>query len=409
VRAFAAGNFPLSDTASLVLSPDEIPKGNLMPRKQTLRTDAKFTLKDLGLVNTSVLGKEHGKAEIAFDLPADVRFRAKSDVLLSLDFAYGAGLDDKSVVNILVNDEFQRAVRLTNPDGEVTPGYEIAIPAAAFRPGRNRVRFDVELSTESVGECAARNTRHLAFILKDTSTLTLPPADEYVELPNLALLSEAGFPYTGLGAQPFSVLATDTGSDTAAAVWTLAARLGQIYGTVFTDAAFGFGLELPETHTLIVGTRPDLKGFLPAELNMSNLLSGGAADGFTRNVSTVDLGDNGLLIEGESPGHPGRLVTVLTAETGAQLLASTRALVQPSHWSQLKGGTAVWREHAATLVTQAASEGFEIGSLPMGEKARMTAGRTPWGWILSIAAVLFGLAAALALIARYMRKRINDK
>ncbi len=409
VRAFAAGNFPLSDTASLVLSPDEIPKGNLMPRKQTLRTDAKFTLKDLGLVNTSVLGKEHGEAEIAFDLPADVRFRAKSDVLLSLDFAYGAGLDDKSVVNILVNDEFQRAVRLTNPDGEVTPGYEIAIPAAAFRPGRNRVRFDVELSTESVGECAARNTRHLAFILKDTSTLALPPADEYVELPNLALLSEAGFPYTGLGAQPFSVLATDTGSDTAAAVWTFAARLGQIYGTVFTDATFGFGLELPDAHTLIVGTRPDLKGFLPAELNMSNLLSGGAADGFTRNVSTVDLGDNGLLIEGESPGHPGRLVTVLTAETGAQLLASTRALVQPSHWSQLQGGTAVWREHAATLVTQAASDNFEIGSLPVGEKARMTAGRTPWGWILSIAAVLFGLAAALALIARYMRKRINDK
>ena len=142
---------------------------------------------------------------------------------------------------------------------------------------------------------------------------------------------------------------------------------------------------------------------------MSNLLSGGAADGFTRNVATVDLGDNGLLIEGESPSHPGRLVTVLTAETGAQLLASTRALVQPSHWSQLQGGTAVWREHAATMVTQAASDGFEIGTMPAGEKARMVAGRTPWGWILSIAAVLFGLAAALALIARYMRKRMNEK
>ena len=242
-----------------------------------------------------------------------------------------------------------------------------------------------------------------------SSTLTLPPADQYVELPNLALLSEAGFPYTGAGTQPVAVLATDTGSDTAAAVWTLAARLGQVYGTVFTDATFGFGLELPEAHTLIVGTRPDLKGFLPAELNMSNLLSGGAADGFTRNVATVDLGDNGLLIEGESPKHPGHLVTVLTAETGAQLLASTRALVQPSHWSQLQGGTAVWREHAATMVTQAARDGFEIGTMPAGEKARMTAGRTPWGWILSIAAVLFALAAALALIARYMRKRINEK
>ncbi len=409
VRALAAGNFPLSDTASLILSPDEVPKGNLMARKQTLRTDAKYTLKDLGLANASVLGKEHGEASLSLDLPADIRFRDKAEILLSLDFAYGAGLDDKSVVNILINDQFQRAIRLTNPDGEVTPGYEIGIPAAAFRPGQNRIRFAVEMSTGAAGECAARNTRHLAFILKDTSTLTLPPADQYVELPNLALLSEAGFPYTGAGTQPVSIRATDTGSDTAAAVWTLTARLGQIYGTVFTDASFGFGLDLPEAHTLIVGARPDLKGFLPAELNMSNLLSDGAADGFTRNVSTIDLGENGLLIEGESPQAPGRLVTVLTAETSEQLLVSTRALVQPSHWSQLQGGAAVWREHAATVVTQAPGPGFKIGSMRPAEKARMTSGRAPWGWIISIAAVLFALAAALALIARYMRDRINEK
>ncbi len=409
VRTLAAGNFPLSDAASLILSPDEVPKGNLSASKQTLRTDAKYTLKDLGLSSASVLGKEHGEASLTLDLPADIRFREKAEILLSLDFAYGAGLDDKSVVNILVNDQFQRAIRLTNPDGEVTPDYEIALPGTAFRPGNNSVRFDVELSTGAAGECAARNTRHLAFILKDTSTLTLPPADQYVELPNLALLSEAGFPYTSAGTQSVAIRATDTGSDTAAAVWTLSARLGQVYGTVFTDATFGFGLELPEAHTLIVGARPDLKGFLPAELSMSNLLSGAAPVGFTRSVATVDLGDNGLLIEGESPQYPGRLVTVLTAETGAQLLASTRALVQPSHWSQLQGGTAVWRDHAATMVTQVARGGFEIGAMPAGEKARLTAGRTPWGWILSIAAVLFALAAALALIARYMRKRMSEK
>lgn len=409
VRALAAGNFPLSDTASLVLSPDEVPRGSLMARKQTLRTDAKYTLRDLGLANASVLGKEHGEASVALELTSGVRFRAKSEVLFSLDFAYGAGLDDTSVVNIIVNDEFQRAIRLTNPDGEVTPGYEIGISTAAFRPGHNRISFAVELSTESVGECAARNTRHLAFVLKNTSTLTLPAADEFVELPNLALLSESGFPYSGFGAQPFSILATDTGSDTAAAVWTLAAKLGQIYGTVFTDASFGFGLDLPQAHTLIVGPRPDLKGFLPAELNMSSVVSGGASDGFKRNVSTVDLGDNGLLIEGESPQHPGHLVTVLTAETGEQLLASTRALVQPSHWSQLQGGVAVWRDHAATMVTQAPGAGFEIGTLRPAEKARMASGRAPWGWIITIAAVLFALAAALALIARYMRDRINEK
>jgi hypothetical protein len=409
VRALATGDFPLSDTNAMVLAPTEVPTGAILPDKQPLRADAKYTFRDLGLRNASVLGKQRGEVGLDFELPADVRFQAKSEVLLSLDFAYGAGLDDKSVVNIVVNDEFQRAVRLTNPDGEVTPGYQIPLSTAALRPGRNRVAFQVELSTTTEGECTSRSMRHLAFILKDTSTITLPHAEQFVELPNLALLSEAGFPYSGLQSSQFAILATDTGGDTAAAVWTLGAKLGQIHGAVFTDTDFGFGLTLPDAHTLVVGARTDLAGFLPSELSMSTQLTSGAAEGFTRDFKSVDLGDNGLLIEGQSPKYPGRLVTLVTAESGSQLVVSTRSLVQPSHWTQLKGGAAVWRSNAATIVTQEPGATFEIGNLNPAEMARMKTGRASWRWILTIAAVLFALASGLALIARYMRDRMTEK
>lgn len=405
LRALAAGDFPLSDTASLILSPDDVPHGAVLSKRRPLRTDAKYTFRNLGLPDVSVLGREQGEARLAFSLPADVHFRANSDVKFDLDYAYGAGLDDKSVINVVVNGAFQRAVRMTNPDGEVTPGYQLSIPASAFRPGRNEVVFEVELSSPSEGECAARSTRHLAFVLKDTSTLTLPPADQFVELPNLALMSEAGFPFTGLESQSFAIRAADSRAETAAAVWTIGAKLGQLHGTVFYDIDFGFGLDLPDMNTLVVGARPALGGFLPAELAMP----GEAADAFSRDFKLVDLGDNGLVIEGQSPAHPGRLVALLTAETGEQLLSSTRSLVQPSHWSQLKGGAVVWRENAATIVSRPAADTFEVGTMSAGDSARVKSGQAPWRWILTIAAVLFALAAALALIARYMRDRIKEK
>ena len=43
------------------------------------------------------------------------------------------------------------------------------------------------------------------------------------------------------------------------------------------------------------------------------------------------------------------------------------------------------------------------------EMARMKSAHSPLRWILTLGAVLFALAAVLALIARYMRDRMNEK
>lgn len=403
LRALASEGFPLSATSSTIITPSEVPAAIVSPKRHPLRPDTKFAFKELGLEGVSVLGQEQGGAELSFTLPADVQFRENNELTLALDLAYGAGLDGRSVVNILVNGVFERAVRLTNPDGEVVPAYEVAVPARSLRPGWNTIDFQVELSSPVERACVARNGRNLAFTLKGTSTITLPPAGHFAELPNLALLQEAGYPFTGLEDAPIEIRAVDASPETIASVWTLAARLGQVNGTVFTDANFGIGLDLPDANTILVGARPEIGGFLPLQT-----LTLPQESGFNRELSLVDLGDNGLLIQGESPAHKGRLVMLLTAETGAQLLSSVRALVQPSHWSQIKGGAAVWRQNAATIVSAEADTTFTIGKKAPLDTARAGLG-TSWGWIGSIAAILFAMAAGLALIARYMRQRMNGK
>ena len=404
LRTLASDGFPLSAAPAGIIRAGEAPAAVYGSKRLPLRPDAKYTFSSLGLSGASVLGKERGQAQLGFALPANVTFDHADDMVLTLDFAYGAGLDQRSVVNILVNGNFERAVRMTNPDGEVVPGYEVELPARSLRPGWNTVAFQIELSSPVAGACAAQPARNLAFTLKGTSTLTVPPADEFVELPNLALMQEAGFPFTGLEEAPMAIRAADASPDAMASVWTLAARLGQVNGSVFTDADFGIGLDLPDADTLLVGARPGLGGLLALkELKLPE------AGGFSQDLSLVDLGDNGLLIAGEAPGHKGRLVTLVTAETDAQLLASIRALVQPSHWSQLSGGAAVWRENAATVVSAPADTTFTLGTRAGVAKANRSGDGTSWGWIVSIAAILFAMAAGLALIARYMRKRINGK
>ncbi|MBY9065731.1 cellulose biosynthesis cyclic di-GMP-binding regulatory protein BcsB [Hyphomonas sp. WL0036] len=402
LRALASEGFPLAAASSAVIAQSEVPATIVSAKRQPLRTDAKYVFRDLGFGGVSVLGREQGRAQLSFTLPADVRFRDDDDLVMMLDFAYGAGLDGRSVVNILVNGSFERAVRMTNPDGEVVPGYQIDLPARSLRPGWNTVDFQIEMSAPEQGACAARNSRNLAFTLKDTSTLTLPAAGRFAELPSLSLLQEAGYPFSGLESAPMAIRAVDASPETIESVWTLAARLGQINGTVFTEADFGIGPELADANTILVGTRPQLGGFLP--LQKFSLPETG---GFSRELNLVDLGDNGLIIEGESPEYAGRLVMLVTAETEEQLIGSIRALVKPSHWSQLSGGAAVWRENAATIVSKAADATFTVGDKALG--ARKTARATSWGWIVSIAAILFAMAAGLALIARYMRTRINGK
>ncbi|HPF22749.1 MAG TPA: cellulose biosynthesis cyclic di-GMP-binding regulatory protein BcsB [Hyphomonas sp.] len=404
LRVLASEGFPLAVTSTAVIAGNEIPAAIVSSKRQPLRVDAKYIFHDLGFDEVLVLGRETEGAGLSFVLPPDVQFHKRDNVVLMLDFAYGAGLDGHSVVNVLVNGAFERAVRLTNPDGEVVPGYQIDLPASSFRPGWNNIDFQIQLSSPVQGACTARNARNLAFTLKNTSTLSLPSADHFVELPNLNILQETGYPFSGLEDAPMAFRAADASPEAIGGVWMLAARLGQINGAVFTEASFAVGSDLPDANTILVGVRPELE----------HLLSAGSADlpeteAFSRRMKLADLGDNGLVLERESPEHKERLVLVATAETGPQLAESIRSLVKPDHWNQLKGGAAIWRRNAATMVTEAPEATFTIGDKWSGERAVSGGKSSSWGWIVSIAAILFAMAAGLAMIARYMRTRIDGK
>ena len=413
VIAFSAMNFPMDDVKKVVLDPIDIPSPPLIARKGPLKSDHVYAFRELGLKDQSVFGQDHASTDLIFDLPVDNHFEEDAEVALSLDFAYGAGMEPGSVMNILVNGQFRRAIPLKNPDGEVNPGYVVSLDAMDLKPGVNRITFEMEMASHTEGRCVARSLDHLAFVLMGSSTIRIPPASHLAELPDLSLMASGGFPYSGVDIAPFAIVAADSEPETLASVWLLAARLGQMHGALFTEAAFAIDTVPEGMHVLLVGSGPDLKRKLPADLRLSDrsravtarLISGSAEQ--LDVLTSRSLGANGLIVSGESPTSPHALLTVVTAQDPEHLFQAVQSLVRPDHWSQLTGGAAVWRKHPATFSSQPARDVFFVGDASASERVRSASRRAPWAWVLAFGTLLFVLATLLAFLARYMRSRIH--
>ncbi|MEZ6001267.1 cellulose biosynthesis cyclic di-GMP-binding regulatory protein BcsB [Hyphomonas sp.] len=413
VAAFSTMDFPMDDAPELLLAPYDVPAAGVPAVTGPVGVDRTYRFSELGLGDTSVFGVEHKAIELEFELPADVHFEEGEEVELALDFAYGAHLEPSSVINILANGQFQRAIPMKNANGEVNPGYVMLIEATALKPGLNRLAFEVELSARQEGHCVSRSMRHLAFVLKGSSTIRLPAAERLAVLPNLALVSETGYPYSGLESRSFAIVASDSDSATLAATWLMAAKLGQLHGAVFTDADYAIGEVPKQQDALLVGATGGLSRRLPAELRLSSRsqtvaaqLVSGAVD-LPQALSVRTLGQNGLIVAGETAPGTGRLLTVVTAQTPERLLVAVENLVEPAFWSQMSGGAAIWRDHPATFVTQAPADVFFAGTADATTRVRMMSGRAPWAWVLGIGVLLFAMATLLAGLARYMRSRID--
>jgi hypothetical protein len=416
VNAISLATFPFADDQETRITELDAPEGVTLGDEPPLQTGVAYAFSDLGYETQSFRGFSSANMAVELNLPADTYFEEDDDILLSLDFAYGAGLNTKSVLNIMVNGSFRAAVPLQNPRGEAASGYEVRLPARAFKAGRNRIDLEAELSKDQQGACSSRNDRHLAFMIENSSILHLPETRRFVELPNLKIFSESGYPYTKVSAQPFSVRVADRSSETVAAAWTLVARLGQIHKDQYRGVDFEFAGVPAETHTLLIGPRRALSEFSTSSMSLQSDLSTlvrvrdrvALKDSVTTSQVT-GLGRNGLLISGENPASEDTLLTVLTAQSSAGLLQAARNLVGPSHWSQLNGSSAVWRSNPATFGTMPAVNSFFVGDLDPRTMVKIQNSRRPWMFILAIGAFLFLAAGLLSGVASYLRRQLKSE
>ena len=422
-------NFPYSDATSSLIREIDIPVNPGFGRKQFIKTDRLYTLEELGLETSTVQGSGYHQFELAFDLPADFYAAEDATVNLKLDFSYGARMRNDSILNIKLNDAFERVIALKDPDGAVFKGYEIKIPLRAFRPGKNRIRFEPALIASVGGECIAVNDRNLQFTLYGTSIIKFPFATTYVGLPDLGLFSSTVFPYKQSDQQePMTVSVLSNDHDTIAATWTLMAKFAQVADGPMVNANFRFSLPEDDQEIIVISPFNKLDDTLmiaaPIRLNgtsdyfypVSEQVEGTPAEdegffaqfsGFSGDSAKEDADKlpskarikqnispqaHGVAMAFQSPYSKERSVTVFTAETGEKLHRYMEAIVQPSLWSKLSGDVALWSDKSKLIDTQTIGKKFYIGDANLRDKTRFQISKNPWWWIIGVFLLIFILA-----------------
>lgn len=441
--AFASLRYPYPDAnLTLVHEIDPVTLGRYAGAR-LLTPNQSVSFARLG-VETKTFDGMYGSQSLEFSLPPDLWAPENAYVHLKLQFAYGAGLREDSVVNVFLNDRFQAAIPLNSPNGGFYRDYDLAIPLASFKPGPNLIRFEAAMMPLITGKCVAINMQNLLFTLFSDSRIEIPNAAHVTNLPDLALFSRTGFPYTvpAQGQGMTLAITTASGSE-AAAAWMLLAKLAQIQRVALIHVAYRVGVNAlaRDRDVLLVGEADHLPENLlaqaplrlgrktrapypvealppgPGELGvfeqvaryLRQLLRLTPAATTTQTTWVTqrgrDLGVFGALMQYASPVNKDKVITVLTAANGAQLLAQTEALVHPGVWARLQDDLVLWngeRDFAAQRVGTT----FTVGSAGWTVKLGYLMSRAPWLWGILLGTLLMALAlVTLRLLMRFKHRR----
>ncbi len=381
-----------------------------------LQSGASYRFDALGTATTSFRGPGRFDANVDLPLPPDFYTTAGARGELLLDFTYGPGLGDGSVLQIMVNDQFVHGVEFNDPNGANFHKYRLAVPARLLKPGNNRLTFSFFLRPPASGDyCTSDYADHLLAQLSGKSTFSMPEGGNATILPDLSLLASMGYPYMDGSRDAPSVLYIADESlrgaaltligriaqseNMAAAPWRIATGMpgNNVEGNAIVLAASDNLTEdlfdewvvslgkvkqwpyrsLQSLRSVVAGDRNTVTVEAPVLLGL------GAAED-TVDVATLRqesaLGDLGVITSFRFPGNGDALVTVITAAQRDTLRARVADLVTPAVWRQLGGDVAVWREDKL-VYSIAVAEPYAIGQSNPWLVWRLSLSNNPFWWL----------------------------
>lgn len=439
--AFSLESFPFIDDQVMLIGAIDIPASAARARSSILepKNTYRFESLDFRTVTLSSVGEQ--SATLNFDLPADYYVKESDNVMLSLDFSYGAGFRGDSVLNVYLNGQFQRAIGLNSESGAAYRDYKLYVPARTFIPGRNTVMFRPAFFSPYGGPCISPGRENLVLTLNGSSEISIPDGERYVHQPNLSIFRRTGFPYTrDPSGSDIAVVVTEKSTESVTAAFSLMAKLSQVVGSSFREAHIGFDLPsgVEGRNLLVVGP---VDGLPEAWLEGAPLtLKGDMALPYpTGRVSTADvvqsdlwsdfdtayrvmrgkggkdepethvtmaksggIGSNSILIAYESPLAASKTMTVVTAATSEDLQANVESLTGNDLWGQLAGDLAVWQADTDFVWVQRAGPLFYMGTIDFFELMRYHLARAPWWWII-------GFVVIIPMFAFFIRALLKER
>ncbi len=117
VTAFSVLSLPLPNVQSCQVSEVQLPLISPYSGKNRLAPEKRYTFQELGLATTTFRGEKSTPQSIPFTLPTSFLLEGNRDILLRLDFSYGAAMREDSVLSLEVNGKFVVSIPLSSPTG----------------------------------------------------------------------------------------------------------------------------------------------------------------------------------------------------------------------------------------------------------------------------------------------------
>ncbi|MGJ8668311.1 MAG: cellulose biosynthesis cyclic di-GMP-binding regulatory protein BcsB [Oceanococcus sp.] len=419
------GHTLMNGQSAIIESVVEPPARALYDVPKWIRTDRKVSFDELveNPLDLQVKGHQPLPIKINARIPPDLYTGFERVIDLDLKYRYTKPIDrDNSSLAVFINQRFVQSFRLES-ETQVKDEFQLRLPILnaerfqrqsdveipAFQiDSDNQMQFQFSLDYHNSDRCKDTPTDDVHAAIDPDSSIDLTGFSHYVDMPNLALFANAGYPFTryaDLSGTTIVLPDAYSAADIEASLFVLG-RMARMTGVVATrfDVTTVSKLQDIERDLLLIGV--DAKAGTDSEsesliLNRSRKIlraqrSPQAANAAVK-LSVLSSAPIGGVLGYESPLAKGRSVVALVGSNADSLLAVTNVLDDPGRVHLIRGTAAVIADDAVHVVDNGTS--YSLGNLSWRDRLWIFLARHPW--ILSalgvITAMLLALVCFLAL------------
>ena len=369
-------------------------------------------------------------------VPMDVRYR----------YTPRTRPDQKSTLNISINDYFLRALPLqgteSNPgivkvamtalQGGTAVGREVIdVPASQINP-KSQLQFKYYFDYVKEGPCKDALLDNDRGAIDPESSIDFSGFPHYAAMPNLAYFATAGFPFTRMAdlSETAVVLPDALGAEDIEALLTLAGRMGESTGYPTTGMTLVKAAEV-QSHAnkdLLVLGSPANQPLLAQWAQHMPLAMDGAArrvrmpapverlvarwegrdlDEAVRRAADLSMRSEagmGVLMAFQSPLQKGRSVVVVATSDAKALPATLATFFDPEQINNVKGDLAI--PHGRQVNGLLVGETYHVGNLPLWTSIRWFLSKQPL--VLVVMAFIAAILAAV-LGYRWFRRKAAER
>ena len=389
--------------------------------------------------DTALQSDGSGALPVYVRIPPDLYFGERANLPLHLDYRYNAiPLAKGSTMRVSANGSLVNELPLPQKDNPAQTLTEtVAVPLVDMRPFANTFLFNFFFQTPKAGPCQGTPPINLQGALLRSSYLDLRGLNHWVDMPNLELFANAGFPFTRFAdlSQTTVVMPPQASNQEIGMLLMLLAHFGAQTGyPVLRVNVDGPDNLKQNSDYLILGTAVDQPAFeqlsqhLPIAITRDGIsvryteaffaaiehvwwtvaemrLEWGTklTQSQQKSGAIASLGESpDAVIQGiESPWVQGRSVVTVTLKNDTAAGAFAGAFLKASESGSISESVSVLN-HSGFSSYRLGDTLYQVGSLPWWTRVRFRLREFPWLIVL--------LTFALGLfVVPWARARLDDR